>query len=45
MQAELDQRPYEKGRMVADETFNALNLTRNPFHGEWNYVIRPQPKS
>ncbi len=28
-----------------DETFNALNLTRHTFHGEWNYVIRPQPKS
>ncbi len=36
---------YEKGRKVADETLNALNLTRHAFHGEWNYVIRPQPKS
>ena len=45
VQAVLDERTYEKGRKVADETLNALNLTRHAFHGEWNYVIRPQPKS
>ncbi len=39
VQAALDERPYEKGRKGADETLNALNLTRNPFYGEWN---RPQ---
>ena len=39
VQAALDERPYEKGREGADETLNALNLTRNPFYGEWN---RPQ---
>ncbi len=27
-------RPYKKGRKEADETFNALNLTRHTFHGE-----------
>ena len=45
VQAVLDERTYEKGRKVADETLNALNLPRHTFHGEWNYVIRPQPKS
>ena len=42
VQAELDERTYETGRQVADETLNALNLTRNAFHGEWNYILRPQ---
>ena len=28
-----------------DEIFNAANLTRQTFHGEWNYVTRPQPNS
>ncbi|MDA8205366.1 MAG: hypothetical protein M0Z36_04805 [Thermaerobacter sp.] len=45
VQAALDERTYEKGRKVADETLNALNLIRNPFHGEWNYVIPPQLNS
>ena len=42
VQAVLDERTYEKGRMVNDEILKALNLTRESFHGEWNYVIRPQ---
>ncbi len=42
VQAVLDERTYQKGRKADDEIFNALNLT---FHGEWNYMIRPQPKS
>ena len=39
--AELDAGRYEKGRKVTDEAFAAVNLTPSRFHGEWNYVIRP----
>src|SRR5580704_7741226 len=39
--AELDAGRYEKGRKVSDEEFTAVNLTPSRFHGEWNYVIRP----
>src|SRR6516225_334430 len=40
--AELDATKYEKGRKVPDEEFTKLNIKPSRFHGEWNYVIRPQ---
>jgi hypothetical protein len=40
--AELDATTYEKGRKVSDEEFAKLNVQPSRFHGEWNYVIRPQ---
>ena len=45
VRAALDEREYEKGRKVDDDTFDALNIEREDFHGEWNYVIKPQPQS
>jgi len=27
---------------VPDEDMTALNIHRDPFHGEWNYTIKPQ---
>ena len=39
--AELDASTYEKGRKVSDEEFEQVNLKPSRFHGEWNYVIRP----
>ena len=38
----LDRRKYPTGRTVTDEEMKALNLERNKFHGDWNYVIRPR---
>ncbi|MBU2601664.1 MAG: hypothetical protein KKA32_17825, partial [Actinobacteria bacterium] len=32
---------YEKGIKVRDEELAAVNLTRDAFHGEWNYAIAP----
>jgi len=32
---------YETGSEVSDDEFAALNITREKFHGEWNYVIKP----
>jgi hypothetical protein len=42
--AELDATKYAKGRKVSDEEFAKLNISRSRFHGEWNYVIRPQSR-
>jgi hypothetical protein len=37
----LDRRKYPTGRHVTTEEMKGVNLQRNKFHGEWNYVIRP----
>jgi hypothetical protein len=37
----LDRRKYPTGRKVSDEEMKRVNLKRNTFHGDWNYVIRP----
>ena len=39
--AELDPSTYEKGIKVRDEQLAQVNLTPSRFHGDWNYVIRP----
>jgi len=38
----LDRRKYETGRRVSDEEMDHINVKRNKFHGDWNYVIRPR---
>jgi hypothetical protein len=37
----LDRRKYPTGRKVSDEEMQRVNLKRNTFHGDWNYVIQP----
>jgi hypothetical protein len=37
----LDRRKYPTGRKVTNDEMGRVNLRRRPFHGEWNYVIRP----
>lgn len=37
----LDRRKYPVGRRVTDQEMTAVNVERDPFHGDWNYVIRP----
>jgi len=44
IQAELDTNTYEKGRVVTKKEFAALALTREAFHGEWNYTLAPRRK-
>jgi hypothetical protein len=39
--AQLDERDYPKGVEVTAEQLAAVNLTRDPFHGEWNYRVIP----
>lgn len=38
----LDRRKYPTGRKVSDEEMESLNVERNKFHGDWNYVIKPK---
>lgn len=40
--AMVDKNTYPIGVKVSDEEMGALNITRNSFHGEWNYTIKPQ---
>jgi len=37
----LDRRKYPTGRKISDEEMTHVNVVRNTFHGEWNYVIKP----
>jgi hypothetical protein len=39
--ARLDPNPYPKGLKVSDRLLAAVNLTRDPFHPEWNYTVNP----
>ena len=42
VRTEVDPGLYPTGVTVTDEQMAALNLERHPFHGEWNYTIRPK---
>ncbi|MGZ3645976.1 MAG: ISAzo13-like element transposase-related protein, partial [Ktedonobacteraceae bacterium] len=37
-----DSNTYPTGINVSDHDMAQLNITREPFHGEWNYTIRPE---
>lgn len=39
--AVLDKTLYPTGIKVSDQEMKNLNIIKNPFHGEWNYVIKP----
>lgn len=41
--AELDTGAYPTGLFVNDNTFNALPIDRDDWHGNWNYTLRPEP--
>ncbi len=41
IQAVLDESEYEKGIVVSDQQLSEVNITRESFHGEWNYCISP----
>src|SRR5512135_976893 len=42
IQAELDTHSYETGIKVTDEELATVRITRDEFHGEWNYTISPR---
>ena len=41
VRARLDRRRYPTGKKVSAAELRALNIERDAFHGDWNYVIRP----
>jgi hypothetical protein len=41
VKCQLDENQYTKGIVITDEQFKKINLTKNEFHGEWNYTIKP----
>jgi hypothetical protein len=42
IEAELDTGTYKKGIKVKDDELAAVRITRDAFHGEWNYTISPK---
>ncbi len=40
--AELDANAYKIGMKVSDKELAAVKITRDEFHGEWNYTISPR---
>ena len=38
----LDRRQYRPGRKVTDKQLAQVRLTREAFHGDWNYTIHPR---
>ncbi len=39
VKAKLDDKDYPKGIIISEKEMNEINILRNEFHGEWNYVI------
>jgi hypothetical protein len=37
----LDRRKYATGRRITNEEMKCVRLSPAPFHGEWNYTIKP----
>ena len=44
VRARLDNRRYPVGQKITDKAFRELNIERDDFHVDWNYVIRPREK-
>ena len=41
VRAVADKNIYEKGLKITEKEFEKINIERNQFHGEWNYIINP----
>jgi hypothetical protein len=39
---ELDTNLYPKGIKISDEELEKVNIEKNDFRGEWNYIIKPK---
>lgn len=42
VQAAIDDAQYKKGVKVTNSEFATIQIARDDFHGEWNYVISPR---
>jgi hypothetical protein len=45
VRCELDSANYPKGIAVSDREMDTLNISRDAFHGEWNYTMKPNTPS
>jgi len=45
VRCELDSAEYPKGIVVSDREMDGLNISRDAFHGEWNYTLQPTSPS
>jgi len=45
VRCELDSADYPKGIVVSDREMDGLNISRDAFHGEWNYTMQPNRPS
>jgi len=41
VQCELDSTHYPQGIVASNQAMDNLNITRDAFHGEWNYRVHP----
>lgn len=41
IRSQLDNGTYNIGIKVSQEEMDSINLVRNTFHGDWNYIISP----
>jgi len=44
IEAELDENTYEKGIKISDQQLAEVNLYKDDFRGNWNYIIKPISK-
>jgi hypothetical protein len=44
VKAKLDERIYPTGIKITEEQIEKWNIQRDEFHGEWNYIIKPNLK-
>ena len=42
VRCEVDRRRYRSGIEVTDQQLARVRLEPDPFHGDWNYTIRPR---
>lgn len=42
VKAEIDLNEYPKGIKISDAQMRMIDISRDEFHGEWNYTLRPQ---
>jgi len=42
IRCELDNSAYPRGTKISDKELATINISRDNFHGEWNYTIAPR---
>jgi hypothetical protein len=41
VKSKIDKCLYEKGQKISDKELSEIKITKDTFHGEWNYKINP----